>query len=163
MQPRLLDIPAKTILGIGANYVPILSEQSNAAEVIGPLWDRFNARRNEITFADPGVTYGVSTAIEDKNSMTHQAELRYIAGAEVSPLRGIPEGFEIVQIPAGLYAVFTHKGLIRDLGPSIKFAYSHWIPRSGRKIRNAPHFELYDARFLHDSPDSELDICIPVT
>jgi AraC family transcriptional regulator len=162
MEPTYIEIAAKTVAGLGVNFIPIMSEQSNAAEVIGPLWESFMNRIGDVPGAVHGTTYGVMTTIADKNSMIHQHELRYIAGVEVAPGLPVPDGMERVDITAGRYAVFTHKGLIAGLPETARFIYSHWIPRSGKKVRKAPHFELYDARFKHDSPDSELDIYVPL-
>ena len=162
MEPTYTEITAKTVVGLGANFIPILSEQGNAGEVIGPLWDRFMNRIGEVPGAVAGTTYGVMTLILDKNSMIHQHELRYIAGVEVAPGSAIPDGMEQVEIHAGRYAVFTHRGLILNMPETVRFIDSHWVPRSGKKIRKAPHFEVYDSRFVHDSAESELDIYIPL-
>lgn len=158
MQPNFIELASKTVVGVAGNFIPMMSKQGNAQEVIGALWGRFIRQQKPV----PAITYGVITLVEDKNSMTHQDELRYIAGMEVDEFAAVPDGMEKITIPAGRYAVFTHKGSLKDLPQTVKFAYGYWLPRTGSKARNVPHLEVYDERFRPDSPDSEFDILIPV-
>jgi AraC family transcriptional regulator len=65
-------------------------------------------------------------------------------------------------IPPATYAVFTHHGPITRLGETYGHIYGEWLPSSGYARTDGPEFELYDARFRHDAPDSEMDIYIPV-
>lgn len=37
----------------------------------------------------------------------------------------------------------THQGPYRELGETYAKLYGQWIPRSGRKLRSAPCFEMY--------------------
>ena len=55
---------------------------------------------------------------------------------------------------------WLRKGLIQKMPETVRFIDARWVPRSGSRIRKAPHFELQDSRFVHDSPESELDIYI---
>ncbi len=158
MQPTFIELAGKTIVGVAGNFIGVMSPQANAQEVIGALWGRLILRHKPL----PATTYGVITLIADKNSMTHQDELRYIAGFEADESAPVPDGMEKITVPPGRYAVFTHKGSVMDLPQTVRFAYGYWLPRSGSKARNVPHLEVYDERFRPDSPDSEFDILIPV-
>lgn len=44
----------------------------------------------------------------------------------------------------------------------MNYIYGAWLPKSGRKLREAPDLELYDHRFNPESENSEFDIYIPV-
>jgi DNA gyrase inhibitor GyrI len=65
-------------------------------------------------------------------------------------------------IPAGRYASFVHKGPLDGLEQTMKSIYGGWLPKSGVELRDAPHLERYDHRFVLGSPASELEILLPV-
>jgi AraC family transcriptional regulator len=65
-------------------------------------------------------------------------------------------------VPAGRYAVFTHKGKLDKLEHTMSYIYGSWLPKSGEELREAADLEIYDERFKFGSDDSELDIYIPV-
>ncbi|WP_198968944.1 AraC family transcriptional regulator [Xylophilus sp. ASV27] len=46
-------------------------------------------------------------------------------------------------LPAGIYAVFTHKGLHRLLHKSWDAIYREWLPHTGYTLRDAPPFEYF--------------------
>ncbi|MGA2751504.1 MAG: GyrI-like domain-containing protein, partial [Verrucomicrobiota bacterium] len=46
-------------------------------------------------------------------------------------------------IPGGDYAVMTHFGPYENLGDSYAKLLGQWLPRSGRRLRAAPCFEIY--------------------
>ena len=62
-------------------------------------------------------------------------------------------------LPAGLYAVFHHKGMDTSIFQRI---YGEWIPQSPYQLDNRPHFEILDEKYKKGSPDSEEDIYIPI-
>lgn len=105
---------------------------------------------------------GVVICIEDEAEKTHPDECYYMACAEVKGLEDIPEGMTAMTIPAGNYAVFTHKGSLDKMSLTMKYIYGSWLPKSGKKLRNAPEIEIYDQRFKLGSDDSELDVYIPI-
>ncbi len=67
-----------------------------------------------------------------------------------------------MKVPAGRYAVFTHKGKVELIGHTMNYIYGFWLPGSGVELREAPDLEIYDERFNPHSDNSELDIWIPV-
>ena len=62
-------------------------------------------------------------------------------------------------LPAGLYAVFHHKGMDTSIFQRI---YGEWIPQSPYQLVNRPHFEILGEKYKKGSPDSEEDIYIPI-
>jgi AraC family transcriptional regulator len=86
----------------------------------------------------------------------------YIAAAEVADIGLVPPGMIHRVIPAGKYALFTHIGKLEGLGQTMNSIYGQWLPTSGVLLRNAPHLELYDRRFIPGSDKSEFDILLPV-
>lgn len=128
--------------------------------VIPALWEKYVPRSQEIVSRVSPTDVGV--CFDPGQDKTHPDECFYIAGTEVKSMDQIPQGMMSMTIPAGRYAVFTHKGSLQKLQMTMKYIYGSWLPKSGEKLRDAPDFEVYDQRFKPDSEDSELDIYIPV-
>lgn len=164
MTPTLQDVPARIVVGIGGNFISVLSPDRNNFVVIPQLWERFIPRRSEIPhIKDPHQSLGCIVCPTDAAPSGHPSECHYIACAEVTAvLASIPDGMEVREIPAGRYAVFVHKGKLDTLNHTMNFIYASWLPRSGEQLRDAPEVEIYGERFDPSSDDSEMEICIPV-
>ena len=161
MEPKFAEFPATTVIGLGANVFTIKSPRWNGPKVIGPLWEEFFRRNREFGGRQSGIFFGACVAGDRPNGAGPE-EIHYVAGAGVEPGTEIPVGMELVEIPAGRHAVFTHKGLLHTFGHTMNYIYGAWLPKSGIKLRDAPHFEIYDARYKHGSVDSEFDVYLPV-
>lgn len=160
MEPVIKNIDEKRVVGMGAKFISALSPDAKGQNVVGELWSRYNPRGGEIknrkSWADLGIVTGLNGV------KAHPNEMYYLTGAEVSGPGEIPSGMEELVVPAGKYAIFTHKGHITKLGMTMKYIYGSWLPKSGLQLRHAPEIEVYDQRFRHDSEESELDVYIPV-
>lgn len=160
MQPVFKVIEEKRVIGLGTKFISTLSPDNNNQSVIPALWDQYVPRGHEIksriSWADMGVCFDPGQA------KTHPDECFYIAGTEVKSTDVVPVGMMTMTIPAGRYAIFTHKGSLQKLPMTMKYIYGSWLPKSGEKLREAPDLEIYDQRFKPDSEDSELDVYIPV-
>ena len=132
----------------------------NAHGEIPELWTRFLPRMGEITNKTGSCSYGLCVAPEDYEST---GKFSYIAALGVSDLNSIPAGMVGKEIPAGRYAVFTHKGLISGLRATYEKIYGTWLQDTDLEVIQGYGFELYDDRFTTiDDPESELDIYVPV-
>lgn len=160
MQPVFKKLPEFKVIGIGEKFISILSPEKNNHIVIPKLWDRYIPRRNEIKSRVGLIDFGVCMPAENKN---HSDECFYMACAEVNDSEVVPVGMIAKTIPAGEYAVFTHKGFLNKLDHTMNYIYGAWLPKSGRKLREAPDLELYDSRFNPSSEKSEFDIYIPIS
>lgn len=85
-----------------------------------------------------------------------------MAGTEVSEPADVPAGMTLKRVPAGRYAVFTHKGKIDRIEHTMNYIFGAWLPRSGEELREAPDLEVYGKKFKFGSDDSELEIFVPV-
>ncbi|HTF80639.1 MAG TPA: GyrI-like domain-containing protein [Cytophagales bacterium] len=84
------------------------------------------------------------------------------AAVEVSDLEDMPEGMSSMVLPAGLYAVFLHKGPA-SAGPlSFQYIFGTWLPSSGYLLDDRPQFELLGAKYKNEDPNSEEEIWIPI-
>lgn len=91
-----------------------------------------------------------------------QTEFEKWACTELNSLDHIPEGMESFLLPAGLYAVFLHKGPASRGAESFRYIFGNWLPHSGYVLDQRPHFELLGEKYKNESPDSEEEIWIPV-
>lgn len=162
MQPIFKTLPQFEVMGLGTKFISILSQEKNNHVVIPKLWDKYLMRREEITSRSKPYDLGVCMPVGNDMQKTHPDECFYLAGTEVKDFQHIPQGMITRTIPAGEYAVFTHKGPLSKLDYTMNYIYGSWLPKSGRKLREAPDLELYDNRFDSNSEQSEFDIYIPV-
>ena len=162
MEPKILELNEMKLVGIGSNFISVLSPDKNNHVVIPQLWDRYLKRCKEIDERVSRVDYGLCDRISEETQRTHPDECFYMACAEVASFDSVPEGMETRVVPGGRYAVFTHTGTLDHLEHTMNFIYGSWLPKSGEELRDAPDLERYDERFKPDSEESELDIFIPL-
>lgn len=74
----------------------------------------------------------------------------------------IPEGWEVLEIPAGLYVVFTYRGDLESAPTFYGKIFGEWIPQSVYDVDHRPHFALMGEKYIHDHPDSEEEIWVPI-
>jgi AraC family transcriptional regulator len=162
MEPVLQFVEEKKVIGIGARFISALSPDRNNSTVIPHLWAEYNPRGQEISARLSFADMGVVVCIDDAKEKSHPDECYYMACAEVTSTEEIPQGMTTMTIPAGNYAVFTHRGTIAKIDFTMNFIYGSWLPKSNRKLREAPEMEVYDHRFRPNSDESEFDIYIPI-
>lgn len=121
---------------------------------IPALWGRFNSTDIQIDGGDFSNALGVCIANVDGDGF------RYVAchAATGAP----PEGMEKHTLPAGTYAVFSHKGHISDFSKTVYSIWNKALVDNDMTPRHAPDFELYDSRFSPDTGRGEVEIWIPV-
>ena len=141
-------------------------ERINLPEnTIPQLWDKFTKRENEIKSVIGKGAYGIAENMSESSEGTSFDE---IVGLEVSSFEEIPEGMITKVIKPQKYAVFTHKGELfekdgsSNLHKSYDYIYSKLLPASGYEVDGEFNFEYYDERFIWGSPESEMDIYIPI-
>ncbi len=125
--------------------------------LIRSLWDEFNLRKceigNIITNED---TLGIC---EYMPNITDESAFEYMAGIEVAEYNSIPDGMVSKTIPHSKYAVFTHKGNMRDLKTTYDNIYGSWLPLSGIELAEVDTIEIYSTK---KTQESTLDIYIPL-
>jgi AraC family transcriptional regulator len=84
------------------------------------------------------------------------------AAVEVESANNLPAEMEVFNLPAGMYAVFVHKGSQLDHS-TFNYIFSTWLPASIEyQLDDRPHFELLGEKYRRDDPASEEEIWIPV-
>jgi AraC family transcriptional regulator len=156
MQPRFETIDAKVIAGQRLNM-------SFSENKTGALWQSFMPRRAKIKNPVNSFFYSLEvypSGFFDDFKPTNEFEKW--AGVEVKDDAEQPGGIELLTIPAGQYAVFTHRGPASAGPKTYQYIYGVWLPNSDYIIDDRPHFALMDEKYKHEEPDSEEDIYIPV-
>ncbi len=154
--PRIKTFPKKLLAGIRLSM-------SLTDNLTPTLWKTFIPRRAELLHSVGSDLYSIRVY---PVSYFKQFALATLfdkwAAIEVSSEEGLPEGFETLMIPKGLYAVFPYKGAASAGGPFYQYIYGTWIPNSEYQIDSRPHFEILSDKYKNDDPDSEEDIYIPI-
>jgi AraC family transcriptional regulator len=162
MEPKFIELPQKKVVGLGAKFVSILSPDKNNFNVIPALWGQFMSRIGELKNRSGQECFGLVEMLPEGEDKSHNDEMFYIACAAVSDFSVVPAGMIKRTIPPGKYVCFTHKGKLDRLEHTMNFVYGSWLPKSNVRLREAPHLELYDRRFIPDSNKSEFDILLPI-
>jgi AraC family transcriptional regulator len=162
MKPVIKKFPKTKVIGLSARFIAGISPETNNLQVIPPLWKTFMARGHEIAERSSSASYGVIVCLKESDKKSHPDEMLYLAGVPVKASAKPPRGMTELTIPAGDYAVFTHRGAVEDIRHTLNYIYGSWLPKSGRTLRDVPHIEVYDECFKHGQKDSEFDVGIPV-
>ncbi|MBC7713652.1 MAG: GyrI-like domain-containing protein [Rhizobacter sp.] len=161
MEPVYKSIPEMKIVGCLGKFISVLSPDKNNMVVIPALWQSFMPRLHEVKNAKSSVNLGVCYEVLPAE-VSRPDECMYMAATEVTTFDNVPEGMKTFTIPAGEYAIFTHKGPLDTFEHTMNYIYGSWLPKSGKKLRHAPDIEWYDKRFKLNEADSEIDVYIPV-
>ncbi|OCW58755.1 AraC family transcriptional regulator [Hoeflea olei] len=129
---RIEEHPETTIAGLIHNgpYIDI-----------GATFDRFGS----MLAVNGGweKSAGMAAAYYCDPDITPPDALRSIAGMVLRPGTSAPDGLETCVLPAGRYAVLTHKGPYGELGKAYKWLFGQWLAESGEAAGPAPAVERY--------------------
>ncbi|HWY38716.1 MAG TPA: GyrI-like domain-containing protein [Bacteroidia bacterium] len=128
------------------------------------LWQSFMANRNEIKNLAGSELYSLEVYSNANffRNFDPSAPFDKWAAVEVSSFDTIPTEMETIIIPAGLYAVFLHKGLASEGPKTYQYIFAEWLPRSAFLPDNRPHFAVMGEKYKPEDPASEEEIWIPV-
>ncbi len=127
---------------------------------IHELWGRFMAHKDEIAAKKPNQALGIGHPTSGEK--TSKIAFTYIAALPVHSVDNVPPGMVSYTTPAGRYAVYTHKGKLKNLPVSIKHLWEICLPESGLDYNQGYLIEVYDSRFSPDSDTSEIDLYVPL-
>lgn len=157
LQPKIVERQEDLAIGIGGGY------HEGTTDKIKDLWTEFRGRMAEIPATKPGYCLGVCQPTHPDIEKKSEDCFVYVAALPVATADKVPAGMVVCKIPAGKYAVFTHKGPISKIHETLKYIWGTWMPASEYKHwQGRPDFEYMDERFDAHSEDSEFDICVPL-
>ena len=148
--PEFRERPAFTAAG----YTMRCNEKTKTK--IPGLWQRFAPKIGSVPGQAGHVTYGICY---DGNQET--GEFTYMAGVATHSAEDC-EGFEVCEVPAGRYAVFTHEGSLAHIQETVGYIFGEWLPASSYELAGSPDFELYDERFDPVKDEGELEYWVPI-
>ncbi|RYY95263.1 MAG: AraC family transcriptional regulator [Chitinophagaceae bacterium] len=155
LPPRLEMTPGLRLAGMRVRT----SFDSNAT---GALWGRFMPRRRELRAAAPGL---YSVELYDPGHFDAFDPARPFdkwAAVEIAGGAPLPEGMEALVVPPGLYAVFVHRGPAAAAAATYRHIFADWMPASGYRPDDRPHFALMPEDYRPDDPAAAETIWIPV-
>ena len=154
MEHRIERREAFHVVGVRERFEP------GKIDGIPALWHRFLAISENVPDEIAGAHYGV--CIDDRDPAAGAPGFFYMACTGVTSLERVPEGMVGYTVPAGKYAVFTHRGPISTFARTITKIWREEIPAAGLKTTGAPDLEVYGERFRGESPESEVEVWVPV-
>ena len=145
--------PAMRIAGLAQDF------DESTVSGIPALWRRFSPSL-PLTGQAGGGTFGVCCG------GPAGVGLHYIAGVQIAADAPVPEGFEVIDLPARSYLVFRQ---VLDGGPlqpqmqsAVREIWSQRVPGSGHALVRAPDLEVYPEDFQPDKPGAWVEWWIPV-
>jgi AraC family transcriptional regulator len=148
--PKIVDARPFLVAGLVRSY----SSESSAR--IPAQWQEFAPYIGQIPGQSSNRAYGVLCNEDDEGN--HD----YVTGVEVAGSSRLPEGLTTLQVPGGVYAVFSHSDHVSTIRGTWQAIWSHWLPGSDYEASEAPSFELYPEEFDGETGLGGLEIWVPV-
>ncbi len=162
MQPKfeVIEMSAKTLIGLNADFYGGMSPKFNGQEVLGPLWGRVFTQLEDL-----GIAYqGRMIAATRPAASGEDGLLNQFVGQVADELPSDLKGLEVFELPAMRLATYEHHGSMHGLVDSIKKLYGEVLPSSGLKQPTpwSLELEIYDESFDPNNPESVMLIATPV-
>lgn len=116
--PRIEHMPARRIAGL------LQRHDMRDSNSIPAHWQRFQQYLGHIPNAVPYIAYGVVADGDGDYCI-------YMCGQEVTATDDLPDGFEVLELPARRWARVTHSGHISTIRSTIQAIFDQWLPQSG--------------------------------
>ena len=107
------------------------------------LWRGFMPRRKEISDVEGTDLFSLQLySPRFFEYFNPEKKFEKWAAVAVSSFNNIPDGMSALEIPGGMYAVFTYHGLPGDASETFRYILQDWIPASGYLPDERYHFEV---------------------
>lgn len=128
------------------------------------LWSSFMPLRKELKHVVGSDLYSLQIYDASYSFKQFNPSAKFVkwAAVEVSSFDNLPEGIETLELEAGLYAVFIHKGTPAQAPKTFGYIFGTWLPNSDYELDARPHFELLGEKYKHNDPSSEEEVWIPI-
>jgi AraC family transcriptional regulator len=156
MDAKIITVPERKLAGKKI-------EMTFARNQTADLWRSFMPQRNSLeSIGDVLFSIAVYPEYFFRN-FDATAVFEKWAAVEVASFDSVPGGWETLIIPSGTYAVFHYVGSSADAREIFGYIFNDWLPQSGYKLDNRPHFEILGAKYKNNDSASEEDIYIPIS
>ena len=161
MEPRFEEKNGFCVVGLGDKF-----KRGKTEDIGRCLWPEFIQRLDEIKHKkgkdkERFITYGICQEIWIKGHI--QDTFRYFAAIEVEPNTKPPQGMELIKIEKQKYAIFTHRGGIKNLDHTNQYIWGTWLPQSGYELAPASDIEVYPGDFQPPHNDVPIEIWVPLS
>lgn len=154
MTPQIKTFTATKLIGKNLTF-------SYSNYRIVDLWSNFMTRRKEIQNVVSSDLYNVQINPINFDFSPNMPFVKW-AAVPVTSFEFVPIEMETLEIPEGLYAVFTIKGDAGNAQQTFDFIFNEWLPNSEYDIDNRPHFEILGSKYIKNDPLSEEEAWIPI-
>jgi len=134
--------------------------QNRSAE----LWQSFRPLAAQISGRIGADFFSVQVydSVEYFTAFSPQRDFTRWAAVEIAEGSPVPAGLEILELPAGQYAVFDYRGTPAEFAIYAEQIYGRLLPQAGLRLDNRPHFEILGPAYRPDDPNAEETVWIPV-
>lgn len=156
-EPRFVHIPERLLVG---RQVRMSLVQNRSAE----LWQSFRPLVAQVPGRIGADFFSVQVydSPEYFTAFSPHREFYRWAAVEIAAGSAVPAGLETLALPAGQYAVFDYRGTPAEFGAFAEQIYRRYLPHSGYRLDDRPHFEVLGPSYRPDDPAAEETIWIPV-
>ena len=115
--------------------------------------------------ADPFTGIGYSICETQQAAYTKDGDISFsvVVGGSVNNFDHLPQGLIKKILPAGRYAVFTHRGTFANLCKTYQYIYGTWLLTTKEELDDREDFEVYEREVSSfDDPSNEVKIFIPL-
>ncbi len=130
-------------------------------EAMMKVWNQFMEVVEKLPAEENTPYYGINFFTKDYNPENHTG-YGYMACVPITSAENLPEGVIVRKIPAQKYIVFEHKGPLMYLEESFNYIFYKYLPQKKHTALYTDLLEVYDCRFDAESPESIIEIWVPV-
>ncbi|MEO7309255.1 MAG: GyrI-like domain-containing protein [Chitinophagaceae bacterium] len=151
VEPAIIHLMGKKLIG-NSTRMSLINNKT------GELWRSFIQQKTSIPNSIGTDLYSVQLYPDYYFEQFNLAlDFEKWAAVEVTNFDHIPNRMATFELAAGLYAVFTYKGLSND-NRIFEYIFNHWLPAAEWLLDNRPHFEILGEKYKNNDPDSEEEI-----
>ena len=151
LEPRFVDNRAIKVAGLRGRF------GADSRTAIPALWQRMVASLSQVQDKVGFAAYGLCFPME--------SGFDYLADIEIAGTAPLPNGWTVVTVPAGRYAVFPHDGHASTIWQTME-AIGGWLRTSGHQhafSEGAPgFFEHYGEKFDPRTGTGDIEIWMPL-
>lgn len=145
------EFEGRMLLGLSRPFISATLPNSNASEVIGPLWGQMSKLYFSLALARSENPIGVG-AMWRASDFAETGSMIYFAGYEVNEIPEELGGLEPLILESSKYAYVEHIGPISNLPQVITNFYTKLLPESNLPRKIGIDLEIYHESLDSDSP-----------
>ena len=125
------------------------------------LWREFRSREAEIEGRASSESYSVKVYDSEYSFSDFDPAAEFDKWAAVEVTHRF-DGMDKLEIPAGKYAVFAHRGPATEAPRTFGYIFGEWLPKSSYELDPRPHFEVLPEGYDPFDPNATEEIWIPI-